>query len=168
MTASAFKAKFARLGRIRAIGLEQSGSPELVSIRAGADIRKIDTIAAITLLVRGGVVLLRAKRSIEAVMDGAQVVLEVPRVADTAAFERDMQACGFVATVRSPEAPDIRSLRERFGLSQEEFAARFGLELDAVRNWEQGSHVPDTAARTLLKVIARQPEAVQAALDRVD
>jgi putative transcriptional regulator len=45
-----------------------------------------------------------------------------------------------------------------------QFAATFGLSLSVVRDWEQGRFVPDQAARTLLKVIARNPEAVKEAL----
>ena len=43
---------------------------------------------------------------------------------------------GFVAHV--PEPVDVKAIRERVGLSQAKFAARFGFALDAVRNWEQG------------------------------
>jgi putative transcriptional regulator len=44
------------------------------------------------------------------------------------------------------------------------FAETFHLSLSAVRDWEQGCFVPDRAARTLLKVIAHNPEAVKEAL----
>jgi DNA-binding XRE family transcriptional regulator len=44
---------------------------------------------------------------------------------------------------RVPEAVDVRAVRERFGLTQVEFATRFGLDPDAVRNWEQGRTRPD-------------------------
>jgi putative transcriptional regulator len=60
--------------------------------------------------------------------------------------------------------PDIRAIRRALKLTQEEFAARFGLSLGAVRDWEQGSHQPDRAARTLLRVIAFNPDLVEQAL----
>jgi putative transcriptional regulator len=47
---------------------------------------------------------------------------------------------------------------------QAQFAAAFGLELDAIRNWEQGRRRPEGAARAYLKVIEREPEAVRRAL----
>ena len=69
---------------------------------------------------------------------------------------------GFVAHV--PEEIDVAAIRKRLGLSQGEFAARFGFKLDAVQNWEQGRRRPDGAARAFLRVIEREPEAVQRAL----
>lgn len=62
------------------------------------------------------------------------------------------------------EFPDIPAIRERLGLSQNEFAARFGISLGTLRNWEQGVRLPDGPARALLKVIEREPAAVQRAL----
>jgi len=62
--------------------------------------------------------------------------------------------------------PNLKAIREKLGLTQKEFAATFHLSLSAVRDWEQGRFVPDRAARTLLKVIAHNPEAVKEALAR--
>lgn len=56
---------------------------------------------------------------------------------------------------------DIKALRARLGMTQEEFAANFGLSLSALRDWEQFRVRPDQAARTLLRVIAADPEAVR-------
>jgi putative transcriptional regulator len=61
-------------------------------------------------------------------------------------------------------AVDVRKLRERLGLTQEQFSLRFGLELDAVRNWEYGRRQLDKAARSYLAVIERDPEMVPDAL----
>jgi putative transcriptional regulator len=69
---------------------------------------------------------------------------------------------GFVAHV--PDAVDVAAIRKRLGLSQGEFAARFGFKLDALQNWEQGRRRPDGAVRAFLRVIDREPEAVQRAL----
>jgi putative transcriptional regulator len=55
-------------------------------------------------------------------------------------------------------------VREGLGLTQEEFAWRFGLDLAALRNWEQGRTRPETAVRSFLQVIARDPRAVERAL----
>ncbi len=60
---------------------------------------------------------------------------------------------------------DVKAIRGGLGLSQDAFADRFGFGRAAVRNWEQGRRVPDPAARAFLKVIAREPEAVQRALE---
>jgi putative transcriptional regulator len=45
-------------------------------------------------------------------------------------------------------------------LSQGEFARLLGISVDTLQNWEQGRRKPSGAARVLLKVAARHPEAV--------
>ena len=60
--------------------------------------------------------------------------------------------------------PNVKGGRERLRLIQQQFAEMFGLSLSVVRDWEQGRFIPDQAARTLLKVIERNPEAVKQAL----
>lgn len=65
---------------------------------------------------------------------------------------------------RMRRSPRVRIIRTSLGLSQEEFAERFGLSLATVRDWEQGRSEPDQASGTLLKLIARIPDEVQAAL----
>ncbi len=54
--------------------------------------------------------------------------------------------------------------RKRLRLSRQKFADRFGLDVRALQEWEQGRRVPDRAARVLLTVIDRDPEAVVRAL----
>ena len=61
---------------------------------------------------------------------------------------------------------DVVTIRKQLGLSQAEFAERFGFKLDAVQNWEQGRRRPEGAARAFLRVIEREPAAVQRALAR--
>jgi putative transcriptional regulator len=62
------------------------------------------------------------------------------------------------------EVPPVRELRQRARLTQAEFAARLGVPLDTIRNWEQGKRAPRGPARALLAVIAHAPETVFAAL----
>jgi putative transcriptional regulator len=91
-------------------------------------------------------------KSGESILRGARQALDYMRGA------RD----GFVAHV--PEEIDVATIRHHLGLSQAEFASRFGFKLDAVQNWEQGRRRPEGAARAFLRVIEREPEAVQRAL----
>jgi putative transcriptional regulator len=56
--------------------------------------------------------------------------------------------------------PDVKSIRDGFGLTQEQFAALLGISVRTLRNWEQGRRVPEGSARVLLKVAAKHPEAV--------
>jgi len=69
--------------------------------------------------------------------------------------------------VHIPPAYDVQKIRRRMKLSQKEFAARFGFSVDSIQNWEQGRRVPDGPARTLLAVIAHEPNAVERALREV-
>jgi putative transcriptional regulator len=67
-------------------------------------------------------------------------------------------------TVTVPDHVDVAKLRRRLGLSQAAFARSFGLDVTALHAWEQGRRKPDRAARVLLAVIAREPQAVLRAL----
>lgn len=67
-------------------------------------------------------------------------------------------------TVSVPENLNVAKLRRGLGLSQVAFARTFGLEVTALHAWEQGRRRPDRAARVLLAVIAKEPEAVLRAL----
>jgi putative transcriptional regulator len=57
-----------------------------------------------------------------------------------------------------------RRVRRRLGFTQAEFAARIEVSLDTIRNWEQGKRCPTGAAKALLKVLDRAPEAALVAL----
>ncbi|ALL15187.1 helix-turn-helix domain-containing protein [Caulobacter henricii] len=68
------------------------------------------------------------------------------------------------ARLRAPGEVDVRAIRQRLGLSQSAFAARFGFSASAVKDWEQHRRRPEAAARILLTVIDREPAAVARAL----
>lgn len=57
-------------------------------------------------------------------------------------------------------AQDIKSIRERLGLSQRQMANLMGVSVDTLQNWEQNRRKPRGAARTLLLIAARHPEAI--------
>ena len=56
---------------------------------------------------------------------------------------------------------DVREVRMKMGLSQAQFAIKFGFPPATLRNWEQGRSRPDAPTRVLLAVIAKHPEAVE-------
>lgn len=58
------------------------------------------------------------------------------------------------------EIPDVKKIRKKTGLTQEEFAGVFGWSKDNVSSWEQGRRVPDHSARALLKLIAHDAKHV--------
>ena len=63
-----------------------------------------------------------------------------------------------------PRGEDVKLIRGRLGLSQEQFAKRFGFSVATIRNYEQGHRQPNGPARTLLRIIANEPDAVARAL----
>jgi putative transcriptional regulator len=67
--------------------------------------------------------------------------------------------------IHVPKAVDVRAIRRRMGLTQAAFAERFGFSLGTLRDWEQGRTQPEPTSRVLLTVIAKEPEAVQRALE---
>jgi putative transcriptional regulator len=60
--------------------------------------------------------------------------------------------------------PRVKTLRRALHLTQEEFASRFRIPLETVRDWEQRRCEPDQTAQAYLRVIANDPEAVERAL----
>jgi putative transcriptional regulator len=69
-----------------------------------------------------------------------------------------------VAPAGAATSPAVRDLRRRARLTQQQFAARLGVPVETIRNWEQGKRLPRGPARALLAVIAHAPEMVFAAL----
>ena len=93
-------------------------------------------------------------------MPGLAVALPGPAVAMPDAAQ-DIPA---VAPTETASLPAVRDLRRRAQLTQLEFAARLGVPVETIRNWEQGKRAPRGPARALLAVIAHSPETVFAAL----
>jgi len=91
---------------------------------------------------------------------GSRIIASLKEAVDWA---EGKQAPVRVTTVEVPTI-DVRATRKQLGLSQADFAARFGFQPATLRNWEQGRTRPDGPARVLLAVIARHPEAVEDAL----
>lgn len=58
-----------------------------------------------------------------------------------------------------------RKTREKLGLSQKEFAARYAINLRRLQDWEQGRFAPDSAMLAYLRVIEREPEMVRQILE---
>jgi putative transcriptional regulator len=82
---------------------------------------------------------------------------------DAAAWKRGELALEAVNIDPMPPAR-IRAIRKRVARSVREFEACFGIPAATVSNWEQGRRAPDPAARILLQVIERDPDAVLRAL----
>src|SRR5512132_2931564 len=86
--------------------------------------------------------------------------------AEVAAAAADPDARPFTPEelAKARRVPRTKTLRRTFGLTQEEFSARYHIPLGTLRDWEQGRTEPDQPARAYLTVIAGDPEGVLRAL----
>ena len=71
-----------------------------------------------------------------------------------------------VRYVDVPDFVDVKAVREKTGLTQAEFARRYGISPRSLQEWEQGRRQPEGAVRAYLLVIDRNPRAVESALRR--
>ena len=99
-------------------------------------------------------------RLVEVLPDGGERAISPdPRAIVTAAHNAARSA-----DARSEDASYARIVRGRTGLTQMAFAARIGVPVETVRNWEQGKRSPRGPARALLKVLDEAPDAAFAVL----
>lgn len=63
-----------------------------------------------------------------------------------------------------PQPVNVKGLRQRIGMTQAQFAARFGFSVATLRHWERGDREPAGPALVLLNVIEKDPGAVLRAL----
>ena len=66
--------------------------------------------------------------------------------------------------IHVPSEVDVAKIRRRLGMSQAVFSQRFGFNAASVKDWEQGRAAPTEAVRAYLKVIEKEPQAVERAL----
>lgn len=80
----------------------------------------------------------------------------------TERFEADLSADGRRLSER------IRTLRERLGLTQADFAYKYNISVANIRNWEQDKRgtKPDASARLLIDMIDAEPDIVAALVER--
>ena len=124
MTKSSLRERFERLGRIQEVDPVQSGFPAIVSLGLIGRWEQTKSVEAVIALRRRRAPTLKAKRAVEAAMEGKANVLDVPTVESRRALAGDLRRFGFAMSVVTPQAVDIRVLRERLGLTQEQFALR--------------------------------------------
>jgi putative transcriptional regulator len=90
--------------------------------------------------------------------------INTTRVDSTTDAEIATQLAQDEAMATQDAAKFARRVRKRLGFSQSEFASRIDVSLETIRNWEQGKRSPTGAAKALLKVLDKAPEAALAAL----
>ncbi len=143
--------------RVEAIRPNPSGSPVALHLRR--DLAQLDRlVTAFHILVTNGVSVRKAKDAIDLLANDEAVALIATKVDNYPAFEVSLSDCGLIVERHAPPEIDVASVRAKFLLTQEQFAARFALGLATVQNWEQGRSVPDGPARSFLAVIDRYPE----------
>ena len=108
-------------------------------------------------------------RIVEILPDGSERALDAvaaPGIAAAgeAATEVTTGAATATSVTREPDAAYAKGVRARTKLTQAEFAARIGVPIETVRNWEQGKRSPRGPARALLKVIDKAPDVAFAVL----
>jgi DNA-binding transcriptional regulator YiaG len=157
------KARIERLARGPATGPVLSGSPVDLVIRPANGLPPVLTISAIKSLFRRGTSLARAKRTVEAMVEHGEAVIHLPTVEDVRVLADELLASGVAAKRLASTQVDVKAVRARLGLTQEQFALRFGLEIAALQNWEQGRCQPDKASASYLRAIAAIPREVAAA-----
>jgi putative transcriptional regulator len=156
MSKSSLKERLARLGPIRAIARD-TGSPADLVLRPRADRAKVETISATLALTQRGLSMLRAMRIVESVVETGEAVVHLPVVAVMSDLVQELKEAGIVARRLAHGPVDVRAARLALGMTQEQFALRFGFDLDALQNWEQGRRTPDRAIASYLRVIERLP-----------
>ncbi len=161
---SSLRERVARLGRVQAVPRVESGSPATLLIEWARDIRDIQKIPAIEALAHRWIPKLRAMRAVDAMVLNRKAYVYVPKVESLEALTQELAKAGVKATALPNAGIDVRAIREKLDFTQEQFAVRYGLDVDAVRNWETGRRTPDTAAQSYLRAIRANPEAVEAAL----
>ena len=60
--------------------------------------------------------------------------------------------------------PEIKTVREKLNVSQNEFALMIGVSVRTLQNWEQGRREPEGPAKALLRIASKNPQAVLDAL----
>lgn len=106
----------------------------------------------------------RVKMKDHELQAGAVGRFDAGRVDATTEEDIARQLASDEAEAMQDAAKFARRVRRRLGFSQAEFAERIDVSLDTIRNWEQGKRSPTGAAKALLKVLDKAPEAALAAL----
>ena len=90
--------------------------------------------------------------------------INAARVDATTEAELAAQQTSDDADAMQDAAKYARRVRQRLGLTQQELSRRIDVSLETIRNWEQGKRSPTGAAKALLRVLDRAPEAALGAL----
>ncbi|MEN8742094.1 MAG: type II toxin-antitoxin system MqsA family antitoxin [Phaeobacter gallaeciensis] len=170
MTNAGLKEVFGRLGQVQDVDRNRSGSQESLVLRPEGTTSAINAIAAARVLAQCGITLLRAKRAVEAVIAGEEVTLVLPKVASRDQLVDDLTAAGVQGKflrkrlrIKSKSVAKmwVKKVRERAGLTQEQFAVTYGMDLKTLQKYEHGDSIPASSVLSYLQMIEADPEAVK-------
>jgi putative transcriptional regulator len=68
------------------------------------------------------------------------------------------------AVIHRPRAPDVKGIRQKTGMTQEQFASRCHISVNTLRHWERGDRQPHGPAMALLQLVERNPQLVMETL----
>jgi DNA-binding transcriptional regulator YiaG len=118
-----------------------------------------DVFEIARLLVGAGVPVRLAKNAVSELARGTIASVEVAVGRDSDLLE-GLAKQGVAAGEVRQCSVNVKSLRDRLGVSQETFAIRYCIDIATLRNWEQERTKPDGPASTLLRLIDNDPEQI--------
>jgi DNA-binding transcriptional regulator YiaG len=168
-TNSELKARLARLGPVRDADPPPSFSGELITLVLRL-VGPLDKPISVVKRLRAAGLTLRAGHAIiNRLAETRLAVCQIAEGANIPQLAGDLLAMNVHAyRKRCLEPSLVAEVRARRGLSQREFAAVLGIDIDTLQNWEQGRNKPDAAALNLVMAFDKAPELIeQAALEPV-
>ena len=166
-TNSVLKARLARLGPVRDADLPPLFSGEPVTLVLRLDGPLDQPISVVHRLRAAGLTLRAAHTLINRLAEMRLAVCDITEDADIPALAADLARMNVHTSRQRRLDPGlIPAVRARHGLSQREFSAMLGIDVDTLRNWEQGRNKPDRAALNLINAFDKSPAMIeQAALE---
>jgi len=92
----------------------------------------------------------------KSILNGANEALE---------YARGNQSKGKAHIVKIPDDVNVVTIRDSLHMTRQEFSDAFGFSIRTLEKWERGERHPEGPARAYLTVIAKEPSAVQKALN---
>lgn len=166
-TKSELRARLGRLGPVRDADPPPSfsGAPIPLVLRLEGSLNR--PVQIVQRLRAAGLTLRAGHAVINRLAESRLAVCEIAADASIPALAADLAQLNVqVLRRRRPDPSLVVQVRTRHGLSQREFAAVLGIDINTLQNWEQGRSRPETAALSLIIAFDKSPELIeQAALE---
>ena len=91
---------------------------------------------------------------------GSRLIQAAKEAAAIARGEKKAARCHVPADI------DVRAIRHKIGVGQDEFASEFGFSINQIRDWEQQRSRPLGAMRAYLMIIDKDPERIRQLLKK--